>query len=291
MGSQKDFESVGGSALNSGYETVGDLLATAKRIASEPPRSDHQKKKEKKGHMALRNNVFDLKLDLWHILKPLEYYLVDILIDKTIKWREREARITIEELKERTRQHHSEIYRALKSLEDKKIITRRKYDHRLIIGLNEDYFGGLLIKRHEDALQSRRKKIKVVVDNSKKPSPSLCKTPTQAVGNSHNLVANPTQELCGSHTQNDSQNIETIQEKPLLKTSFKDISLNTSLQSGETPPNLGDRAALSREAGSGTQKQEHPVPGNVPDSQPIDITGMDPRWKRFAMKGMSGNAI
>lgn len=188
--------------------------------------SDQKDLRKVKGHMALRNNVYDLKLELWRILKPLEYYLVDVIIDKTIKWREKEAKITIKELKERTGQHHSEIYRALKGLETKRVIVRRKHNHDLIIGLNEEFFGELLIKKHADALLERKKKIKIVVDNSKK----VCATPTASVSDIHESCRNHTQDLCETNTENINQDFEIIEEKRPLNTLLKDISLNTSLK-------------------------------------------------------------
>lgn len=202
--------------------------------------------RKKKGYMALRNNVYDTKLELWHVLKPLEYYLVDIIIDKTIKWRQKEAKITIEELTERTRQHRSEIYRTLKSLEIKKVIFRRKQRHDLIIGLNEDYFGELLIKRHEDALHARRNKIKIVVDNSKKE----CEIHNDFVENSHNISVDSTQDLCGIHPQKDIHLSENIGESSSLNTFFKDIFKNTSLKDSKKP---GESFTLSGER----EQEEH----------------------------------
>jgi DNA-binding MarR family transcriptional regulator len=205
--------------------------------------------------MALRNNVYDLKLELWHVLKPLEYYLVDVIIDKTIKWRTDEAIITISELKERTRQHHSEIYRALKNLESKGVIIRRKFKHDTVIGLNQNYFGALLIKRHEDALKARKNKIKIVIDNSK----TVCETRTAFVRNSHSSCADPTQSMCESHTQNVSQPIEIIDGTPPLNTFFKDILIKTSLKEKKTNEENGESfTPLGKGPGRKTEQLKDP---------------------------------
>jgi phage replication O-like protein O len=223
---------------------------------SDKPKKSREEVKRKKGHMALRNNVYDLKLELWHILKPLEYYLVDVIIDKTIKWREKEARITIQELMERTRlTRHTHIYEALKSLEEKKIIFRRKQNHNLIIGLNEDFFGGLLIKRHEDALLARKGKIKMIVDNSKKGVNSLSQPGTTSVPNSDKSNPDSGQHMSGKGTENDIQDFEIIEEKRSLNTLLKDISLNTSLQSDQSSQNAKTGTELhSSFSGTGTRK-------------------------------------
>jgi hypothetical protein len=187
-------------------------------------------KKGARGYMSLRNNVYDLKLELWHILKPLEYYLVDVIIDKTIKFNIKEAKITIQQFRDQTRRHHSEIYRGLKVLETKKVIIRTKCKDYSVFMLNEDYFGGLLIKRFEDALKARRNKIKIVVDNSK----SKCEPHTPDVSETHTSSVNHTQGKCEIHTQERSQDGEIIEEIRPLNTLLKDISLNTSLKDSKT---------------------------------------------------------
>lgn len=183
--------------------------------------------------MALRNNVQDIKLDLWHEVKPLEYYLIEIIIDKTIKWRTKMAKISIEELMERTRLDHSRIYRALKTLEQKKIITRYKVRHDWFIGLNEEYFGGLLIKRHEEAQLERRKKIRIVVDNSEKHgdnSKNLFKSSTPSVQDLDASGTNFEPDIGKICTGKETQEVETIGEMRSLNTLLKDISLKTSLK-------------------------------------------------------------
>lgn len=209
--------------------------------------------REKAGHMALRNNVQDLKLDLWHEVKPLEYYLIEIIIDKTIKWRSKMAKISIEELTERTRQRHDYIYIALKNLEKKGIIIRRKVKHDWFIGLNEEYFGGLLIKRHEESLQERKKKIKIVVDNSKNP--------TQNQSESDSNLGNSRLPESQDHTENESEketeHIETIGEMRTLNTLLKDISIKTSLkESADAQTGTEESFTLSRGKGSGPGSNE-----------------------------------
>ena len=150
-----------------GKKWGGNRIAKAKN----PPVSEETKKvrdkvKEKRGHMALRNNVYDVKLDLWHVLKPLEMHLVDIIIDKTIKWRAKEGRIDIAELVQRTRKCDRYIYNALRNLIDKKIINKRRDKHFSYYSLNEDYFGGVLITRHEK-IWNDRPKLRLAVNNSK----------------------------------------------------------------------------------------------------------------------------
>lgn len=228
-----------------GKKWGGNRVAKRALVDSPESKEARNKIKEKRGHMALRNNVYDVKLELWHILKPLEYYLVDIIIDKTIKWREKESKITIQEFMERTRlTRHTHIYEALKSLEEKKIIFRRKQNHNLIIGLNEEYFGGLLIKRHEDALLARKNKIKIVVDNSKsdvdnskKDVNYVSRSRTRVVPNSDKVVPRLGQHMSETGTKVDSQDIEIIGENMSLNTLLKDISLKTSLQRDEIGKN------------------------------------------------------
>lgn len=145
----------------------GNRIAKKPRDASETTKA-RDKVKEKRGHMALRNNVYDLKLDLWNEVTPLEYYLVDIIIDKTIKWRAKEARIDSAELIQRTRKDEKYIYRALRNLIKKKVINKRRDKHFSYYSLNEEYFGGVLITRHEK-IWNERPKLRLAVNNSKPP--------------------------------------------------------------------------------------------------------------------------
>ena len=116
--------------------------------------------------MALRNNVNAIKLELWKEVRPLDYFLVDIIIEKTIGWCETEASISMKEFTERSGKRSDEIYSSLKRLEETGIIRRKKKDIWIYFSLNEDYFGSLLIKKHQDAL-NLRKKMSLIVDNSK----------------------------------------------------------------------------------------------------------------------------
>lgn len=198
-------------------------------------------KRETDGHMALRNNVWEVRDQLWDELVPFEMRMIDVIIDKTIKWRVKEAKVTIEELIERTKKNRSWVYEALKSLEKKGVIIRRKIRHDLYIGLNEDYFGGLLIKRHDEALQARRKKIKVVVDNSKNRPPAV---DSLSVANGHSvypqrtLSPSPADSIC-------TQVFEMIEEPRSLKTLLKDTSLKTSLkESASAQPGSGESFTL-----------------------------------------------
>lgn len=209
--------------------------------------SDIAKKKNKRGgYMALRNNVYDTKLELWHILKPLEMFLVDIIIDKTIKWRQKEAKITIEDLVERTKQRSDYIYIALKELESKGVIVRRKTKHDLFIGLNEEFFGELLIKKHEDALQARKSKIKIVVDNSKN------KTENKADLHLNSVQSPPDSSLVytGFKSEKVRQDNDIIKESGSLNTFFKDISLKTLLKDSQKQQKPKESFTLS-----GDQKQ------------------------------------
>lgn len=202
--------------------------------------------RKKAGHMALRNNVQDLKLDLWHEVKPLEYYLIEIIIDKTIKWRTKEARIKIQELMERTRQADTHIYAALRELKRKNIITWKKDRMGSIIGLNEEYFGGLLIKRHEDALLERRKKIRVVVDNSENHVDNSKSTDGYRQSDRRQTSVKVTTDVSQNdeiRQSNQYQDTETIDEMRSLNTLLKDISLNTSL--------LKESAAVTAQTGNG----------------------------------------
>ena len=202
--------------------------------------------------MALRNNVNQTRLELWKIVRPLEYFLVDIIIEKTIGWRQKEARIKIEELMEKTDQDHTRIYRALKALETKGIITRRKVDHNLIIGLNEEYFGGLLIQKHENALLARKSKIKMVVDNSK----STCKISTPIVRNQHISTAYGAQPLCVERTEKESEDFEIIEKPRSLNTLLKETHLKTSLKDSKS---LGENgSSLTLLGGTGQRKQRTP---------------------------------
>ncbi len=205
--------------------------------------------KQKKGFMALRNNVYDLKLELWHILKPLEMHLVDIIIDRTIKWKQEEAKISIQEFMEKTRQDHTRIYRALKALEDRKVIVRRKHKHDLVIGLNKEYFGDLLIKKHEEALLARKSRVKLVVDNSK----NVCKTSTDVVHNPHIPCVPDAQVLCKTDTEKVRQVHDNIDENPPLKTLLKDIPINTSLKESQKEAGIGESFTL---LGNGEEEAE-----------------------------------
>lgn len=197
-------------------------------------------KKKNKGYIALMNNVFETKLELWHILQPLEYFLVDVIIEKTIKWRDKEAKIHITEFEARTKLRRDYIYIALKKLETEKIIVRRKVRHDWIIGLNEDYFGALLIKKHENALLQRRNKIKIIVDNSKN------KTRFQSGLdlNSVQLRLDSSLVQTGIQSESNSQTCEIIEENRPLKTLLKDISLKTSLKDSKNGSEIGESYTL-----------------------------------------------
>lgn len=185
--------------------------------------------------------MYAARMELWKILKPLELFIVDIIIEKTIGWRTKAAKFTIEELKEKTGQKHTHIYPALKKLESMGIIFRQKQKHDLIIGLNENYFGGLLIKKHEDADQARRNKIKIVVNN-------VSESRTENVPNSNNSCADSVQDMNESGTQKEAQPHEIIEESSPLKTFFKDISLKTFLKESpkETNVSRGTREQQSQ---------------------------------------------
>lgn len=194
--------------------------------------------------MALRNNVYDLKLELWPLLKPLEYFLVDLIIDKTIKWRQKEAKINMEDLEEKTKERRDYIYIALKSLEDKKVIIRRKVKHDSFVALNEDYFGELLIKKHADAWSARRNRIKIVVNN---------KTEIQSKEDLNPVLSGLESSLVKTEIQSeiDTQQFEIIKENVSLNTLLKNIPLNTSLKDSKTGEGSGESYALT--GGSGTK--------------------------------------
>lgn len=213
---------------------VGDSMGKKKAENTENFENSREATKRKKGHMALRNNVYDLKLELWHVLKPLEYYLLDVIIDKTIKWRVSEAKITIQELMERTRQAETHIYAALRSLKQKKIIIWNKQKYFSVFGLNEEYFGGLLIKKYEEAQQQRRSKMRVVVDNSKNRVDSCDEIRQSERRISSVIVTNDVSNSDESRQSEQGQDRNIIEENASLNTLLKDISLNTSLKSGET---------------------------------------------------------
>ncbi len=193
------------------------------------------KKKEVKGHMALRNNVWDIREELWDLLKPSEIRMVDAIITKTIKWRTDTAKISIKELAEKTKKNHNHVYTVLKELHEKGVITKTKDRHDFILGLDPDFFGGLLIKKHADALQVRRSKIKVVVDNTKKES----RFGTSSVHNQDLSGTDLGLTQSRSCTKIDTQVLEIIDENPLLKTLLKDIHINTSLKGGQEPAQTG----------------------------------------------------
>ena len=227
-------------------------MSKAQKVQVEISRTIEQK--EVKGFMALRNNVYDSKLELWHLLTPLEYYLVDVIIDKTIKFRKEESKMTIKELMERTRQDHTKIYRVLKSLETKKVITRKKNNHDLIIGLNKDYFGALLITKHQEAL-TRRKSLKLV-----------CQSSTYAVPEKHMNSANLAPSLCQSGTPNKNQQFVIIKENSLLKTTLKENSLNKDLKDSKTE--IGESSSLkdrNRNRERGIDEENRDEDGNSLD--------------------------
>lgn len=211
--------------------------------------------KKKRGHMALRNNVFDLKVKLWHEVSPLEYYLVDIIIDKTIKWRAKEARIDPSEWLDRTCQKKQNVYAALARLKKKKIITYRRDKHFSYYGLSEEFFGGVLIKRHEDALKARER-LKLAVDNSKS---NVEIGHMSHDGESYETLPGVIRDMTGSHMRYDSKptdSPEIIEEKGCLKTFLKDISLKTSLQRNEIGETGGGREELEGETKrTGTKKR------------------------------------
>jgi len=199
--------------MQKGYE--------AQQVNQEGKKNKKQKDvKELRGYMALRNNVRQIKLRLWKEVKPLEYFLVDFIIDRTIGWRQEEAPIKMEDFIEYSGQKHPHIYVALKKLEKEKIIFRRKVEHHTYYSLNHDYFGALLIKRHKDALEARRNKFKVVVDNSKND-----------VRDSYKPCTNSVQPLYEIRTEKDSQDIENIDENMSLNKVFKEISLKADQKS------------------------------------------------------------
>src|ERR1700749_2374245 len=101
-------------------------MKSPNKDVSNVSKPDKKSLKEKRGFMSLRNNVFAVKLLLWKELKPLEHFLVDLIIEKTIGWSQKTAEFTIEELCEKTDQLPNHIYTALKNLEIKSVILRSK---------------------------------------------------------------------------------------------------------------------------------------------------------------------
>ena len=219
-----------------------DQLTLEEEVNFADANEKHKKAKGKRGHMALRNNVQDLKLELWHELSPLEYYLVDIIIDKTIKWRTKEARIDPSEWLSRTRQKKQNVYAALKTLKEKKIITYRRDKYFSYYGLNEEYFGGLLIAKHEKAEQERRSKIKLAVDNSKS---GHVKDDSQSSERLPSVIPQVTSSHIGDDRKQTQAN-ETIDENGRLKTCIKDIYRNTCLKGGADPKTANTFISLLR---------------------------------------------
>ncbi len=222
----------------------------------------HEEKKNKKGYMALKNSIYDLKLELWHILKPLEMHLVDIIIDRTIKWRETEAKIDMDFLVKATRQRKDHIYIALKNLETSGVIVRRKVKHDTFIGLNEEYFGALLIKKHQDALLARRNTIKIVVDNAPKSKTEIRSNSTQ--GSVQEVPDSGTVQT-KIRSKIDTQPHEIIRQNLSLNTLLKDIPINTLLKDSENRTGNGESFTL---LGTGTwnRKTEKPkIAGTPPE--------------------------
>lgn len=208
--------------------------------------------------MALRNNVWEVRDQLWSELTPLQMQVIDIIIDKTIKWRTKEARIKIQEFMERTRQADTHIYAALRELKRKKIIIWNKDRMGSVIGLNEEYFGGLLIKRHEEALLERRKKIHMVVDNSRK-SVDNSKV-TDGTGQSERRqasvkVTEGVSQNDGNRQSEHNQELEIVKERRSLKTLLKDIPLKTSLKESADAPSEGNKESFTLSGEQGTEAE------------------------------------
>lgn len=232
------------------------------------------------GFMALRNNVQDAKIRLWKEVNPLQYFLVDIIIDKTIKWTAKEARIDIEHMVERTDQRRTHIYRALRVLKEKKIIVWKKDRDGSTFGLNEEYFGALLIKKHEESLQNRREKIKVVVDNSKerdhrghskRPPPSQVVTP----------VVTPSDNEGHTKAPHLSRNIE---EKGVLKTFFKD-TFKDILKDSASKPEKSCESTANEPRENGSEESYTPFPKREPKPKP---KSRDPKLTRQWLEETKG---
>jgi hypothetical protein len=212
--------------------------------------SDLERLRATKGFTSMRNNVFRIKLMLWKILKPLDYFIVDLIIDKTIGYGRKVDRFSIEEICEKSGQRRDYIYIALKRLHAKGIISKEKLNSDFYLGLNEEFFGRLLTKKKEEELQQRKRKIRVVVDNSVPK-----KDETYNKSDSNLSLVQSELKISPIHTYNKFENPakyhEITEEFGLLKKGIKESIKERSLK--KAPDGLKDFKFFSKD-GNGNKK-------------------------------------
>lgn len=99
--------------------------------------------------MLLRRSINEKRLDLYHTVNALEFIAIDIIINRTIGRNVKESVIYFDEFALITKRSIPQIRKALNNLEKLKIINQKKQQTYSVLGLNEDYFGELLISEQE----------------------------------------------------------------------------------------------------------------------------------------------
>jgi len=124
------------------YASPGDLLAEAQ---AKTKIIKNKAKSGRKDHfMSLRHNVKSRLRPLFHVLKPAEYYVLELIADETIDWKAEFRDIDLEAFALMAKLRMDVLKRVLKTLHEKGYITRAKSKRRGYIetfSLDSAYFG------------------------------------------------------------------------------------------------------------------------------------------------------
>lgn len=213
--------------------------------------------------MAIRFNVADKRRNL-RVSKevtPAEYFLLEEIERGTIGAHNAkrmicsEAEFYLKDLAENLGILVNKIYVQLKSLQKKNLIVRRSTRSKglEIIGLNPTEFGQVLIDTQHEIEKKRH--LKLAVDNSKKSVDVLNKEVLNKEASSPKSGLICTRfgtSLVPIQDQTDTQNIEIIEEKPLLDSSKTYLE---SFRTGKTIFNLSGSPKSGPENGDLSQEE------------------------------------
>lgn len=141
------------------FNTIGQLF---EQVKNKVIINRSNKKVGRRNHfMALRHNVRTRLRKLFHVLKPTEYFVLELIADDTINWKAKYRDFYLDDMCQTAQIRMDSLRSALKKLEALGLITRvvhPRLKHTETICLNEEYFGQVLINSQSQKDRSHTKK-------------------------------------------------------------------------------------------------------------------------------------
>jgi hypothetical protein len=108
-------------------------------------------------YMAMRWNILQKKKEIRRDIQPLDNFLLDDLIEGTVNKWVSESEFDVEDLAAGLKTGTNRVYASIKKMHAMGLITKRetRYKRRLILGLNPNFFGQILID-HQHQLEKKK---------------------------------------------------------------------------------------------------------------------------------------